>query len=55
VRERGIDEAHERPHHAAITPDPWDALQADVIDAPEGETTMLVTMITSMSRELVAC
>ncbi len=43
-------DAHERPHHATIAPDPWDDLQADVIDAPEGENLMPVTMITSMRR-----
>jgi hypothetical protein len=33
---RGIDDTHERPHHAMITPDVWDDVQAGAIDAPEG-------------------
>ena len=32
---------------------PGDDLQAEAIDAPEGEKTMLVPMITFMSRERV--
>jgi hypothetical protein len=38
------------PRNATIVHDPWDDLQADVIDAPEGGELMPVTMITSMRR-----
>jgi hypothetical protein len=52
ARKREVDGAHERRHHATITPDPWDDLQDGAIDAPEGEELMPVTMITSMLHSL---
>ena len=53
TRARGIDDAHERPHHATNAPDP-DDLQGDAIDAPEGERPMLVPMSMSMPPEWAA-
>jgi hypothetical protein len=53
-RERGIDDAHQRPHHATMTLSPWDDLQDAAIDAPDGEKTMLVLAVASMPHEWAA-
>jgi hypothetical protein len=54
IHTRGIDDAHEQPRHATITPHPLGNLQGDAIAAPEGEEPMPAAAVASVPHTLAS-